>query len=73
MTLAAGQDLMDAVAQLVRQGHDVASTSLIVEENIRMGRGHRGMREGAGRLTRAHRRVDPTFLEEASADLGQCG
>ena len=59
---------MHAVAQFVGQGHDVAGAPLIVQQQIGMGAGHRGMGESARRLAGAHRRVDPGLVEEPLAD-----
>ena len=64
------QHLVHAVAQLVRQRHHVARLALVVHEDVGVRRRHRRMREGAGRLALAHRRIDPAAVEEALGDGG---
>ena len=50
--------------------HHVARLALVVHQHVGV-RGRRGrMREGARRLARAHRRVDPAVGEEALGDIG---
>ena len=56
-----GQHLMHAVAEFVRERHHVARLALIIEQHIRMRRRRGRMREGARRLARPHRRVDPAL------------
>src|SRR3546814_17015369 len=71
MALPGGEDLMDAVAELVRQGHHVTRLTLVVEQEIGMRRRHGGMRKGAGRLAGPRRSIDPGVVEEAPADIGK--
>ncbi len=71
LALAAGQHLVHAVAQFVRQGHDVPGLALVVQQQIRMGARHRRVREGARRFARPRRGVDPGVVEELPAHLGQ--
>ena len=58
---------MHAVAQLVRQRHHVARLAQVVQQHVGVRRRHRRMREGARRLARPHRRVDPALVEERPA------
>ena len=69
--LPARQHLVHAVAQLVGQRHDVPHLALVVEQQIGMRRRHRGMGEGARRLARPRRRVDPGIVEELPAHRRQ--
>ncbi len=77
MPLPRGQNLMHPVPQFMGQGHHVAGAALVVQQQIGMRRRHGRMGEGARRLARAHRRVDPGVVEEALADIGhlrrECG
>jgi hypothetical protein len=66
--LLGGEHLVDAVAELVGERHDIARLALVVEQHVGVGRGHGGVAEGAGRLAGAHRRVDPAAVEEAFGD-----
>ena len=68
--LAAGQHLVHAMAELVRQRHHVARLAHVVQQHIGMRRRHGRMREGARRLAGPHRRVDPVAVEEGARDLG---
>src|SRR3546814_14264396 len=43
-------------------------SALVVEQQIGVRRGHRRMGEGARRLARTHRSVDPGVVEELLAD-----
>ena len=70
LALIRGQHLVHAVAQLMREGHHVARLAEIVEQDIGMHLGHRGMGEGARRLAGLHAGVDPALAEERSGDLG---
>ena len=58
------QHLVDAVAQLVRQGHDVPAAALVVHQHVGMRAGHGGMAEGAAVLAGTQLGVDPGALEE---------
>ena len=65
-----GEHLMHAVAKLVRERHHVARLALIVQQDVGMRARHGRMREGAGRLPFADRRIDPALREEAVGDVG---
>ena len=64
------QHLVDAVAEFVRERHDIARLAEVIEKHIGMRGGRRRMSEGAGRLAGPHRRVDPSLVEEAAGDVG---
>ncbi len=68
-----GKDLVDAVAELMGQGHHIAGAALIIEQQIGMHRGHRGMGESAGRLARTRRHINPGGVEKALSDRRQFG
>ena len=61
---------MDAVAELVRQRHDVARLAEVIDQDVRVRRRRRRMGEGARRLAGPRRRVDPALVEEAPRDVG---
>ncbi len=69
--LRARQHLMHAMAQLMGQGHHIAGAAVVVQQDIGMGARRDRMGEGAGRLARARRGIDPALVEEALADGGQ--
>ena len=69
----AGQHLVHAMAELVRQRHHVARLAHVVEQHVGMRRRHRRMREGARRLAGPHRRVDPVAVEEVRGDSAISG
>ena len=64
---------MNPVAELVGQDHHVARLALVVEQQVGVRAGHRGMGEGPRRLAGADRGVDPVVLEEAPADVRELG
>ena len=66
--LLAGEVLMDAVAELMRQRGHVAAPVGPVEHHIGMDRGDRRGAEGAAALARPRRDVDPA-IEEPPGDL----
>ena len=55
----------------MRQGHHVAHPALVIQQQIGVRARHGRVGEGARRLARPHRRVDPGGGEEAPADRGQ--
>ena len=63
---------MDAVAELVGEGHDVAPAGGEVEQDVRVRGGHGRMRERTALLARHDRCVD-VAVEEARGDLGHLG
>ena len=65
--LCARQHLMDAMAEFVRERHDVARLAHVVEQHIGVRRRYSRMCEGARRLARPNRRVDPSAVEEGAA------
>ncbi len=69
--LHAGQHLMHAVAELVRERHHVARLALVVEQDVGVRGRHRRMREGAGRLALpcTGASIQP-LREEAPGDVG---
>src|SRR5947207_2497010 len=67
-TLPRRQHLVHAMSQLVRERHDVPYFALIIQQQVRVRRRHRGMGEGARRLAGARRGVDPAGAEEFAAD-----
>ncbi len=69
-TVGGRQHLMDTVAELVRERHDVARFALVVEEDVGMRRWHGRMRECAGRLAGTNRRIDPIAGEKMPGDFG---
>ena len=71
VALAAGQHLMHAVAEFVRQGHDVAGPALVVQQQVGVGTRYGRVGESARGLAGPHRRVDPVGIEEAPADRRQ--
>ena len=60
-----------AVAELVRERHHVAALVGVVEQHVRVRRGHRVGAERPAALVRAHRRVDPALVEEALHDAAE--
>jgi hypothetical protein len=68
--LIGGEHLMNAVAKLMGERHHVARLAHIVHHHIGVDRRHGRVREGAGRLAGACRRVDPVAIKEAASDLG---
>ncbi len=67
------QQLMDTMAELMRQRHHVAHPALVINEEIGMGARHRRMGKSARRLARPHRRVDPPRGEKAPTDRRHLG
>ena len=65
------QQLMHAMAQLMGKRHHVARAALIVQQQIRMGAGHRRMREGTRGLAGPRRRIDPGIVEEFAPQVGK--
>ena len=68
-TLPAGEHLMHAVAQLMRQRHDVARAPLVVHEHVGVHARHGRVAERAGILARPQGGIDPALAEEALEDL----
>ena len=66
--LPAGQHLVHAVAQLVRERHDVARAPLVVHQHVGVHARHGRMAERAGILARPQGGVDPALAEEALED-----
>ena len=64
MSPGRGENLVDAVAEFMRERHDVARLALVVEQDIGMRARHRGMGKGARFLARADPGVDPAAIEE---------
>jgi hypothetical protein len=73
LALAGGEDLVDAVAQLVGERHHVPGLSEVVQHHEGMHVRHRGMGKGAGGLAGLDRRVDPAAVEEGCRELGEAG
>ena len=71
MPLIGCQDLVYAMSQLMSQSHDIPCLALIIQQQVRVSRGHGRVRERAGRFTRAHRRIDPGIVEKPLADIRQ--
>ena len=70
LALTRRQNLMHAVAQLMRQGHDIARFSEVVEHDIGVDGGHGRMGKGARCLARFHAGVDPALGVERLGDGG---
>ncbi len=73
VALRAREHLVAAMAELVRQGHDVAHLALVVHQQIGVRARHGRVRERARRLAGPRRRVDPRLVEELLSHRGKIG
>ena len=71
ISLLPSQDLVHAVAQLMRQRHNVARPSVIIQQQIGMRARHRRVREGTARFAGIGGRIDPGMVEEPLAHRRQ--
>ncbi len=71
--MSRGEHLVHAVTELVRERHHVARAAVVIEQDVWVRRGHGRVREGAARLARPERGIDPRPLEETAADLRHFG
>ena len=69
----AGEILVDAVAELVRERLHVAQAAGVVEQDVRVRARDGAVAEGAAALARHGRRVDPAAVEKAVDDVAELG
>ena len=65
------QHLVHAMAQLVRQGHDIPRLAVVVHQQVRMHRRHGRMGERATRLAVPQPGIDPGMIEKALPDVAE--
>ncbi len=67
--LPGSQNLMHTMPKFMRQRHHIADAAMVVEQNIRVGRGHRGVGKRTGGFAGGRRHINPRVGQEGGYDL----
>ncbi|QYU71095.1 molecular chaperone DnaK [Leptolyngbya sp. 15MV] len=71
IALLCREDLVHAMAELMRQRHHVPRLAVVVHQQVGVRGWHGRVREGAGGLAGPERRIHPRLVEEALAEFRQ--